>query len=483
MAEVKIRDSYQNPLCGRYASKEMKHLFSDDVKFSYWRKLWVALAKIEKDLGLDITDEQIAELEANISNINYEVAEQRESVCRHDVMSHVYAFGQQAPSAEPIIHLGATSCYVTDNTDVLILREALTIVKKKLVGVIKLLSEFAEKNAGVVTLGYTHYQPAQLTTVGKRATLWLQEFVENLEEVEWMISRLKLLGSKGTTGTQESFMKLFNGDEEKVKQLDKKLCEYFDFPNAFPVSGQTYPRSLDEKVIDCLKHIATSARKFAFDMRMLQHDKELEEPFAKNQIGSSAMAYKRNPMRCERICSLAVGLSGYSVSATQMADSQLLERTLDDSAIRRIILPEAFLSIDAILIIVANVCDDAVVYNKMIERHIQQELPFMATEEIIMKCVTEKGKSRQELHEAIRKHSMEATINVKQKGLDNNLVDLIAADPLFELSPEDIRSILEPANLCGRAMNQTLEYLSDYVYPVLNKYTEYLSDIDTKVNV
>ena len=475
-------DTYQSPLEERYSSKEMLHLFSADVKFSTWRKLWIVLAKVEKELGLDIRSYQIQDLQQYVSDINYDIANEREKVCRHDVMAHVYAYGQQCPSAAGIIHLGATSCYVTDNTDILIIRDALVIVKKRLLGVVKLLSDFALENKDVVTLGYTHYQPAQLTTVGKRATLWIQEFLNNLEELEWIVSNLKLLGCKGTTGTQESFMKLFDGDEEKVKELDKRIASHFNFSGAYPVSGQTYPRSLDAKVLDCLSHIAISCNKFATDMRLLQHDKELEEPFEKNQIGSSAMAYKRNPMRSERICSLCRYVINESRNATDTAMTQWLERTLDDSANKRMCVPEAFLSIDAALILAANISDGIVVYHKMIEKRVESELPFMATEEILMNAV-KNGGDRQKLHEQIRIHSMEAAMTVKLEGKDNDLVIRIASDPIFNMSFNDVQEILNPSNLCGRSSNQVTEFLNAYVYPVLNGNKEYLQDINIDVKV
>jgi len=479
---VSKTDTYLLPLEERYSSNEMLHLFSADVKFSTWRKLWIVLAKVEKELGLDIRSYQIQDLQQYVSDINYDVANEREKVCRHDVMAHVYAYGQQCPSAAGIIHLGATSCYVTDNTDILIIRDALVIIKKRLLGVVKLLSDFALENKDVVTLGYTHYQPAQLTTVGKRATLWIQEFLNNLEELDWIVSNLKILGCKGTTGTQESFMKLFDGDEEKVKELDNKIAEYFNFSGVYPVSGQTYPRSLDAKVLDCLSHIAISCNKFATDMRLLQHDKELEEPFEKNQIGSSAMAYKRNPMRSERICSLCRYVINESRNATDTAMTQWLERTLDDSANKRMCVPEAFLSIDAVLILAANISDGIVVYHKMIEKRVEAELPFMATEEILMHAV-KNGGDRQKLHEQIRIHSMEAAMNVKLKGKDNDLVIRIASNPMFNISLNDVQEILNPSNLCGRASNQVTEFLNSCVYPVLQVNKEYLQDINIDVKV
>lgn len=478
----KRTDIYQSPLEGRYPSKEMLHLFSDDVKFSTWRKLWVALAEIEQELGIDITDEQIQELKKHIDDINYEEADARERICRHDVMAHVYAYGLQAEKAKGIIHLGATSCYVTDNADIIIFRDALRIIKKRLVGVIKLLTDFAEKNKTVVTLGYTHYQPAQLVTVGKRATLWIENFCMNLAELKFIESQMKLLGSKGTTGTQESFKELFEQNATKVKVMDKMLAEKFDFESCFAVSGQTYPRLLDEMIVDCLKHVSSSCAKLANDIRLLQHDKQLEEPFGKDQIGSSAMAYKRNPMRSERIASLARIIPGFSISASITTMTQWLERTLDDSAARRIYMPQSFLTLDAMLIIVGNVSDGLVVYDKIIEKAIKAELPFMVTEKILMEAVM-KGGDRQELHEKIRLHSMEATRVVKLEGGENDLIDRIVADPIFGLEREEIERVLEPANLCGIAPQQVEEFISKEVNPILQEYAEYLTSINTEVLV
>lgn len=485
---AKRTDIYQSPLEGRYPSKEMLHLFSDDVKFSTWRKLWVALAEIERELGIDITDEQIQELKEHIDDINYEEADARERICRHDVMAHVHAYGLLAEKAKGIIHLGATSCYVTDNADIIIYRDALRIIKKRLVGVIKLLADFAEKNESLVTLGYTHYQPAQLTTVGKRATIWLENFCINLSEIEFMEGQMKLLGSKGTTGTQESFKELFKEyfEEdlvpEKCKRMDEMLTEKFGFEACFAVSGQTYPRLLDEMIVDCLKHVSSSCAKFANDIRLLQHDKQLEEPFGKDQIGSSAMAYKRNPMRSERIASLARIIPGFSISASITTMTQWLERTLDDSAARRIYMPQSFLTLDAMLIIVGNVSDGLVVYDKIIEKAIKAELPFMVTEKILMEAVL-KGGDRQELHEKIREHSMEATKSVKLEGGENDLIERIVADPIFGLKPEEIERVLEPANLCGIAPQQVEEFISKEVNPILQEYSEYLTSINTEVLV
>lgn len=475
-------DIYQSPLCGRYASEEMKHLFSSDVKFSTWRMLWVALAKAEQKLGLDITDKQIGELKVHVKDINYDVAKAREKKVRHDVMAHVYAYGQQCPNAAGIIHLGATSCYVTDNTDILLICRGLEYVKKKLLGVIKLLADFADEYKSQPTLGYTHYQAAALTTVGKRATLWLQNFVENLEELEFVQSKLKMLGCRGATGTSETFMKLFNGDEKKVKELDRLISEEFGFEKVYPVSGQTYPRNLDVRVLNLLAEIAVSAHKMAKDIRLLQHDKEIEEPFEKNQIGSSAMAYKRNPMRSERICSLARYVENLAGNAISTAEDQWLERTLDDSANRRMSIPEGFLATDAILILCANVTDGLVVNSKVIEKRIYEELSFMVTEDILMEAV-KKGGDRQELHEKIREHSMEAGNQVKRMGRDNDLVQRIANDSEFGMSLEEIYHVMNPENLTGRAAGQVEDYLRETVNPILKENASYLRTIDKNVMV
>lgn len=477
------RSIYQTPLTGRYASKEMKHLFSDDVKFSYWRKLWVALAEAEQATGLvDISDEQIDEMRAHIYDINYDVAEAREKEVRHDVMAHVYAYGEQCPKAKGIIHLGATSCYVTDNTDILIYTDALCLVRKRLLGVIKLLADFADKYKDMPCLGYTHYQPASPVTVGKRATLWIQNFMENLDDLEYRLGAMKMLGCRGATGTQETFMELMGGDFFAANSVEEYIADQFEFEGIYPVSGQTYPRNLDEKILHLLSEIATSAYKMANDIRLMQHDKEVEEPFGKNQIGSSAMAYKRNPMRCERICSLARHVQTLSMDATQTASVQWLERTLDDSANRRICMPEAFLGIDAILIICGNVADGLVVNDKVIHKHLMEELPFMATEPILMEAV-KKGGNRQELHERIRKHSMEASEQIKKFGKPNDLVDRIANDPAFGMSKEEILKILDPSKLTGRAAAQTKAYLEDTVYRTFRFYYDELEDIDTNVEV
>ena len=472
---------YVTPLSGRYASKEMNKIWSPSAKYSTWRKLWVALAETEKELGINITDEQIKDMKEHINDIDYDIVAQREKECRHDVMSHVYEFGLKCPEAKPIIHLGATSCYVTDNTDVILMSEALKVIKQKLLVVIKNLSEFAEKNKSITCLGYTHFQPAQLTTVGKRATLWIQDLLEDLEELEFVESHIKLLGCKGTTGTQESFMKLFK-DEEKVKQIDEKIAEKMGFDKFYAVSGQTYTRKLDSRVLNILSEIAQSASKFANDMRLLQHEKELEEPFEKSQIGSSAMAYKRNPMRCERINSLSRHVMILAQDPAITAATQWLERTLDDSANKRICIPEAFLAVDGILILYGNISKNIVVYENVIKTNLMQELPFMATEEIIMNAVL-KGGDRQELHEKIRVYSMEAAKEVKEFGRPNDLVDRIAKDPYFGMTKEEILHALNPNNLCGRAPHQVDDFIAEKVKPILNKYADLLTVENIEVNV
>lgn len=463
-----MKAKYETPLNARYASQEMSYLFSPDKKFKTWRKLWIALAEVEKELGLDITDEQIAQMKEHQDDINYEVAVEREKLVRHDVMSHVYAFGQQAPKAEAIIHLGATSCYVGDNTDIIIMTEALQLVRKKLLNVIDELSKFAVEYKDLPTLGFTHFQPAQTTTVGKRATLWIQDLMMDLEDIDFQISKAKLLGSKGTTGTQASFLELFDGDHEKVKKIDGMIAEKMGFQDYFKVSGQTYPRKLDSQILNILSSIAQSAYKFSNDIRLLQHLKEVEEPFEKNQIGSSAMAYKRNPMRSERIGSLARYVIADSMNPAITAATQWFERTLDDSANKRISVPEAFLCIDAILILFRNVVDGLVVYPKVIERHLNDELPFMATENIMMDAV-KKGGNRQELHERIRVHSMDAGKVVKSEGKPNDLLQRIANDPVFGLSIEELNAIMVPSNFVGRAPQQTEEYITQYVQPILEE--------------
>ena len=461
-----VKDTYESPLSARYASKEMKYIFSPDKKFRTWRKLWIALAESEKELGLPITQEQIDELKAHADDINYEVAQEREKIVRHDVMSHVYAYGVQCPNAKGIIHLGATSCYVGDNTDIIIMTEGLKLIRNKLITVIRNLSKFADEYKALPTLAFTHFQPAQPTTVGKRATLWLQELLMDLEDVEYQLSKAKLLGSKGTTGTQASFLELFDGDHEKCKMLDRKIAEKMGYKACFPVSGQTYSRKLDSQFLNVLAGIAQSAAKFSNDIRLLQHLKEVEEPFEKNQIGSSAMAYKRNPMRSERIGSLSRYvmvdvLNGYFTTATQW-----FERTLDDSANKRMSVPEGFLAVDGILDLYLNVVDGLVVYDKVINRRLMSELPFMATENIMMDAV-KAGGDRQELHERIRELSMEAGKRVKQEGLDNNLLELIAADPMFNVTLEELQAKLDPMKYVGRSKEQVEEYLAEVIQPIL----------------
>ena len=464
---------YSNPLAERYSSKEMLENFSPDKKFSTWRKLWVALAEAEKELGLNITDEQIEEMKANIYNIDYELAAKKEAEFRHDVMAHVHTFGTQAPKAMPIIHLGATSAYVGDNTDLIQIKDGLDIIKTKLVNVISEMSKFAMANKDLPTLGFTHFQAAQLTTVGKRATLWLQSLLLDLEELEFREKTLRFRGVKGTTGTQASFQELFNGDFEKVKELDRRITEKMGFGKRFLVTGQTYDRKVDSEVMNLLANIAQSAHKFTNDLRLLQHLKEIEEPFEKSQIGSSAMAYKRNPMRSERISSLAKFVIALQQSTAMTASTQWFERTLDDSANKRLSLPQAFLAVDAILIIWKNVLDGLVVYPKMIEKRIMAELPFMSTEYIIMECV-KNGGDRQELHERIRVHSMEAGKNVKVKGKDNDLIDRIINDKYFNLDKDRLLEILDPKNFIGFAPEQTEEFVNIEVKLILEKYSNRL---------
>ncbi len=471
-----VKDTYESPLSARYASKEMKYIFSPDKKFRTWRKLWIALAESEKELGLPITQEQIDELKAHAEDINYEVAQEREKIVRHDVMSHVYAYGVQCPNAKGIIHLGATSCYVGDNTDIIIMTEGLRLIRNKLITVIRNLSKFADEYKALPTLAFTHFQPAQPTTVGKRATLWLQELLMDLEDVEYQLSKAKLLGSKGTTGTQASFLELFDGDHEKCKMLDRKIAEKMGYKACFPVSGQTYSRKLDSQFLNVLAGIAQSAAKFSNDIRLLQHLKEVEEPFEKNQIGSSAMAYKRNPMRSERIGSLSRYvmvdvLNGYFTTATQW-----FERTLDDSANKRLSVPEAFLAVDGILSLYANVADGLVVYPKVIEQRLRKELPFMATENIMMDAVKKRGADRQQLHEKIREHSMAASRVVKVEGGENDLLERIAADEAFGVTLEELEKILKPENYTGRAKEQTEDFLNECIKPVLEKYADVESD-------
>ena len=474
-------DRYVSPLSERYASKEMQYVFSPDMKFKTWRRLWIALAETEKELGLDITDEQIEELKAHQDDINYEVAKEREKVVRHDVMSHVYAYGVQCPKAKPIIHLGATSCYVGDNTDIIVMTEALKIVRKKLVNVIAQLSAFAKKYESQPTLAFTHFQPAQPTTVGKRATLWAQEFLMDLEDLEYVLGGMKLLGSKGTTGTQASFLELFDGDQETIDKIDPMIAKKMGFKECYPVSGQTYSRKVDTRVINVLAGIAASAHKMSNDIRLLQHLKEVEEPFEKTQIGSSAMAYKRNPMRSERIASLSRYVICDALNPAITSACQWFERTLDDSANKRLSVPEGFLAIDGILDLCLNVTDGLKVYPKVIEKHMMAELPFMATENIMMDAV-KAGGDRQELHEKIRELSMEAGRNVKEEGKDNNLLELIAADPAFNLSLEDLQKSMQPLRYVGRSKEQVERFVDTVVAPVLEKYKDLLG-VKAEINV
>ncbi|MCQ2549154.1 MAG: adenylosuccinate lyase [Lachnospiraceae bacterium] len=461
-------DRYQSPLSERYASKEMQYIFSPDMKFRTWRKLWIALAETEKELGLNITEEQIAELKVHAEDINYDVAIAREKEVRHDVMSHVYAYGVQCPTAKGIIHLGATSCYVGDNTDVIVMTEALKLVRKKLVNVISELSKFADKYKDLPTLAFTHFQPAQPTTVGKRATLWMQEFYLDLEDLEYVLSTMKLLGSKGTTGTQASFLELFDGDQETIDKIDPMIAAKMGFAECYPVSGQTYSRKVDTRVLNVLAGIAASATKMSNDIRLLQHLKEVEEPFEKSQIGSSAMAYKRNPMRSERIASLSRYVIVDALNPAITSATQWFERTLDDSANKRLSVPEGFLAIDGILDLCLNVVDGLVVYPKVIEKRLRSELPFMATENIMMDAV-KAGGDRQELHERIRTLSMEAGRNVKVEGKENNLLELIAADPAFNMTLEDLQKTMDPSKYVGRAKEQVEAYLAKVIHPLLEE--------------
>ena len=474
-------DRYTSPLSERYASKEMQYIFSPDKKFRTWRKLWIALAETEKELGLDITEEQIEELKAHADDINYDVAKEREKVVRHDVMSHVYAYGKQCPKAKGIIHLGATSCYVGDNTDIILMSEALEIVRKKLINVIAELAKFADEHKNLPTLAFTHFQPAQPTTVGKRATLWMQEFMMDLEDLEYVKGSLKLLGSKGTTGTQASFLELFDGDQETIDKIDPMIAKKMGFETCYPVSGQTYSRKVDTRVVNVLAGIAASAHKMSNDIRLLQHLKEIEEPFEKTQIGSSAMAYKRNPMRSERIASLSRYVMVDAMNPAITSATQWFERTLDDSANKRLSVPEGFLAIDGILDLCLNVVDGLVVYPKVIEKRLMSELPFMATENIMMDAV-KAGGDRQELHERIRELSMEAGRNVKEKGLDNNLLDLIAADPAFGLNEEELKKTMDPAKYVGRAPLQVENFLKKVVDPVLEANKDVLG-MTAEINV
>ena len=468
-----MRNLYSTPLNSRYASKEMSYIFSDDMKFSTWRKLWVALAEGEKELGLNITDEQIKELKEHINDINYDEAAKREKEVRHDVMSHVYAYGLQCPNAKGIIHLGATSCYVGDNTDVIIMRDALNLIKNKIVTVLNHLKNFAIEYKDMPTLGFTHFQPAQLTTVGKRATLWMQDLVMDVENIDFLISQLKLRGVKGTTGTQASFMELFDGDESKVKALDKIVAEKMGFEKSFGVTGQTYPRKLDSIVLNTLSEVAQSAYKFSNDLRLLQNMKEMEEPFEKHQIGSSAMAYKRNPMRSERISALARYVIVDALNPAITAGTQWFERTLDDSANKRLSVAEGFLALDGVLNLYMNIAENMVVYDKVIASHVQRELPFMATENTMMEAV-KRGKDRQELHENIRVHSMAAAQRVKGEGLDNDLIERIINDDSFGLTRDEILGVIDPAKFVGRAPSQVVEFIDEYINPIIEENKEAL---------
>ena len=474
-------DRYTSPLSERYASKEMQYIFSPEKKFRTWRRLWIALAETEKELGLNITDEQIEELKAHKDDINFEVAKEREKEVRHDVMSHVYAYGVQCPKAKGIIHLGATSCYVGDNTDIILMDEALGLVRSKLVNVIAKLSQFADEYKELPTLAFTHFQPAQPTTVGKRATLWIQEFMMDLEDLDYVKSTLKLLGSKGTTGTQASFLELFDGDQETIDKIDPMIAEKMGFKACYPVSGQTYSRKVDTRVLNVLAGIAASATKFSNDIRLLQHLKEVEEPFEKNQIGSSAMAYKRNPMRSERIASLSRYVIADAINPAITSATQWFERTLDDSANKRLSVPEGFLAIDGILDLVLNVSDGLKVYDKVITKHLMAELPFMATENIMMDAV-KAGGDRQEMHERIRQLSMEAGKHVKEEGGDNNLLELIAADPAFHLSLEELQASMDPKKYVGRAPRQVENYLNQVVKPLLEENKDIIG-MEAEINV
>ena len=472
---------YNSPLNSRYASKEMSFIFSDDMKFSTWRKLWVALAEGERSLGINITEEQINELKANINNINYDEARKREKEVRHDVMSHVYAYGLQCPNAKGIIHLGATSCYVGDNTDIIIMRDALLLIKKKLITVLNHLSNFAMKYKDMPTLGFTHFQPAQLTTVGKRATLWMQDLVIDIENIDFVLAKLKLRGVKGTTGTQASFMNLFEGDEEKIKSLDTYVAEKMGFEKSYGVTGQTYPRKIDSIILNTLSEVAQSAYKFSNDLRLLQSIKEIEEPFEKHQIGSSAMAYKRNPMRSERMSSLARTVIVNALNPAITAATQWFERTLDDSANKRISVPEAFLALDGVLNLYINIAESMVIYDKVIAKHVNEELPFMATENIMMEC-TKRGCDRQELHERIREHSMAAAKRVKGEGLSNDLIERIMVDDYFKLTKEEILDIIDPLKFIGRAPSQVVEFIDEYVTPIIDENKDAL-EIKSEINV
>lgn len=474
-------DKYTSPLSERYASKKMQYIFSPDKKFKTWRKLWIALAETEMELGLNITQEQISELKEHADDINYDVAKAREKEVRHDVMSHVYAYGVQCPKAKGIIHLGATSCYVGDNTDIIIMTEALKVVRLKLINVIAELAKFADEYKALPTLGFTHFQPAQPTTVGKRATLWMQEFMLDLEDLDHAIETMKLLGSKGTTGTQASFLELFDGDHARIKKLDKMIANKMGFEDCYPVAGQTYSRKVDTRVLNVLAGIAASAHKFSNDIRLLQHLKEIEEPFEKSQIGSSAMAYKRNPMRSERIASLANYVIADALNPAITSSTQWFERTLDDSANKRISMPEGFLAVDGILDLCLNVVDGLVVYDKVITKRLMSELPFMATENIMMDAV-KAGGDRQELHEKIRELSMEAGKNVKQEGKENNLLELIAEEPAFNMTLEELQKTMDPSKYTGRSKEQVEEFLEEVVNPMLQQNKELLG-MTAEINV
>ncbi len=473
---------YESPLSSRYASDQMQFIFSPDKKFSTWRRLWVALARAEMELGLPVSQEQVDELEAHLTDIDYELAAQKERELRHDVMAHIHTYGASCPKAMPIIHLGATSCYVGDNTDIIIMREGLILVRDKLVRVLNALAQFSDKYKSLPTLGFTHFQAAQLVTVGKRATLWMNELLQDLDEVEYRISTLKLLGCKGTTGTQASFLELFEGDHEKCKELDRRIAREMGFKGTVPVSGQTYSRKVDAAVLATLSGIAQSACKFATDVRLLCHLKEVEEPFEANQIGSSAMPYKRNPMRCERICSLARYVIADAANPAYTSATQWFERTLDDSANKRLSVPEAFLAVDAILNIYENVASGLIVHEKVIEKHILEELPFMASENIMMDAV-KRGGDRQQLHERIRIHSLEAGRNVKELGLTNNLIDLLADDPMFGMSREELSAHMEPSRYIGRCPEQVTDFLNDYIRPVLEAHPSALENKATELKV
>lgn len=476
-----MHDRYVSPLSERYASREMQYIFSPEKKFCTWRRLWVALAEAENELGLPVSKEQIDELKEHMDDINFDVAKEREKLVRHDVMSHVYAYGVQCPKAKGIIHLGATSCYVGDNTDIIIMADALKLVRKKLINVMDELAKFADRYKAQPTLAFTHFQPAQPTTVGKRATLWLMELKLDLDDLDYLLGSLRLLGSKGTTGTQASFLELFDGDHEKCRELDRKIAQKMGFEGCYPVSGQTYSRKVDSRVLSVLAGIAQSAHKFSNDIRLLQHLKEVEEPFEKNQIGSSAMAYKRNPMRSERMASLANYVMADMMNPMMVASTQWFERTLDDSANKRLSIPEGFLAIDGILDLYLNVVDGLVVYPKVIEKRLMSELPFMATENIMMDAV-KAGGDRQELHEKIRTLSMEAGRNVKEKGLDNNLLELIAADPAFNLTLDELKKTMDPSRYTGRAKEQVEEFLNEVIRPVLEENKEILG-VKAEINV